>query len=87
MKPRTQQFAINRQSNEKVAKNILHYLCDELEIQYTPTNSIHYLLDAVQSKEYPQEIYSSSIDYIKPVRACITNLISKCIKLASERYK
>ena len=79
VKPRSQQFAINRQSNEKVAVNILHYLCDELEIKYTPTNSIHFLLDAVQSKEYPQEVYSCSTDYIKPVRKCITNLIDKCI--------
>ena len=79
VKPRTQQFAINRASNEKVAVNILHYLCDELEIKYTPTNSIHFLLDAVQSKEYPQEVYSCSTDYIKPVRKCIVNLIDKCI--------
>jgi len=85
-KPRDLQYAINRSANEKVAVNILHFLCDELEISYTPTNSIHYLIDQIQSKEYPEEIYSNSLDYIKPIRKCVNNLITRCIERGSSGH-
>ena len=75
--PRVRYFDIPRNRNEKAAKDLLSYVCHELDIKHTPTNSVNYLVEkinCVKEKETPQ---IDNTDYIRPIRPCVQNLINK----------
>jgi len=75
--PRVRYFDIPRNRNEKAAKDLLSYVCHELDIKHTPTNSVNYLVEKinrVKEKETPQ---IDNTDYIRPIRPCVQNLINK----------
>jgi|TARA_R100001530_G_scaffold136366_2_gene116759 hypothetical protein len=64
--------------NDMASIDLLHYVCQNMDIDYTPTNSIEYLLNEINKRE--GLISKTQIDlanYLKPPRKCVVNLIDK----------
>ena len=80
--PRNNVFNIDRMKNDRAAKGLLHFVCDALEIKYTPTNSINYLLDIINENDGSLDKYKPQKGggYVYPVRPCINQAIQKAIE-------
>lgn len=73
-------FEIDRAENEMAAKGLLQYVCNALHIRFQPTNSIPYLLEAINGTDktmISQDFKNNG--YIYPVRPCIKSIIEKAI--------
>jgi len=77
--PRVRFFDIPRDKNEMAAKDILSYVCHELDIKHTPTNSVNYLVRKISEVEEKETIQVDNTDFIRPVRTCVQQLINKSI--------
>ena len=77
--PRIRHFKIPRDKNERAAKDLLSYLCNELDIKHTPTNSIEYLVEKVGEVKERETSQIDNTDFIRPIRACVQRLIEKSI--------
>ena len=79
--PRSRSFNIDREKNEGAAKGLLQYVCNALDIKFTTTNSISYLLDVINESDesyinYPKK----TTGYVYPVRLCIKKAIQRGIE-------
>ena len=77
--PRVRYFDIPRDRNEKAAKDLLSYVCYELDIKHTPTNSVNYLVEKINQVEEKEIVQIDNTDFIRPIRACVQKLINKSI--------
>lgn len=75
--PRVRYFEIPRDKNERAAKDLLSYVCYELDIKHTPTNSVDYLMQKINEVEEVETPQIDNTDYIRPIRPCVQKLISK----------
>ena len=67
--------------NDMASIELLHYVCKDMDIPYTPTNSVEYLLNEINKRE--GLVSKTQIDlanYLKPPRKCVVNLIDKNMK-------
>ena len=63
------------------SKDFLFFICNELSISYTPTNSINYLLDKINETEGLIMGATNNLAlYRLSPRECVLNLIEKCIQ-------
>ena len=77
--PRVRYFEIPRDKNERAAKDLLSYVCYELDIKHTPTNSVDYLMQKINEVEEVETPQIDNTDYIRPIRPCVQKLINKSI--------
>jgi hypothetical protein len=61
------------------SKDFLFFICDELGISYTPTNSINYLLDKINETDTIVDYTQTLALYRMSPRECVLKLIDKCI--------
>ena len=66
--------------NTQAAKDFLHFICDKLDINYTPTNSMDYLIDSINRKGFDNPQIDIKLDYIIPPRDCILQMINEGIE-------
>jgi hypothetical protein len=76
--PRTEKFESNK--SKKAFRHFVEYMCDELDIQHTVSQSIAYLLDKINDNISPTKHSSIKNDYIMPPRKCIIELIEHNIE-------
>jgi len=69
-----------RPSNTQAAKDFVYFVCDKLNISYTPTNSLDYLITSIKGEEYDNPRGDVKLDYIIPPRDCILELINEGIE-------
>ena len=77
--PRIKSFEIPRNRNELAAKDLLRYVCVELDIKHTPTNSVEFLVNKINEIEEKETIQIDNTDFIRPIRNCVNKLIEKSI--------
>jgi len=78
--PRTRQFDIDKIKNEKCGRDFLYYVCSKMGIEYTPTNSVSYLLSEINKNTYDRGAATPDALFIKPVRPCVNSLIREKIE-------
>ena len=62
------------------SKDFLFFICDQMGIRYTPTNSIQYLLDRLNETESMPTFTDGPAMYRLSPRECVLNMIDFCIK-------
>ena len=77
--PRKRQFDIDKSKNEKCGRDFLHYVCSKMGVEYTPTNSVSYLLSEINKNTYERDATPDAL-FVKPVRPCVNALMRKCIE-------
>ena len=77
--PRIHTFDIPRNKNERAAKDLLTYVCFELEIKHTPANSRDFLTEQINKVERVEVQQIDNTDFVRPVRPCVEKLIDKSI--------
>jgi len=70
----------SRNDNLQAAKDFVHFICDKLEIVYTPTNSISHMIDLIDGSGYSKSNINVKLDYIIPPRDCVLQLINEGIE-------
>ena len=78
MGPRKEDIESNK--SKKAFRHFVEYMCDELDIQHTVSQSIAYLLDKINDNISPTKHSSIKNDYIMPPRKCIIELIEHNIE-------
>jgi len=82
MYPRVRIFEYPGEHNIQASKEFLFFICDKIEVPYTPTNSIPYLLTQIHKAGKFDNGYDENIGTVNylPVRECIYKLIEESIK-------
>lgn len=70
----------SRTNNLQAARDFVCFVCDKLNISYTPTNSLDHLLTLINGEEYNNPRGDFKLDYIIPPRNCILELINSGIE-------
>ena len=69
-----------RENNLQAAKDFIFFVCEKLDINYTPTNSVSHLIDMINGQSYNSPNSDVKLDYIIPPRDCILQLINSGIE-------
>ncbi len=70
----------SRTDNLQAAKDFIHFVCEKLDVGYTPTNSVSHLIETINGRGYTQSHTDVKLDYIIPPRDCILQLINEGIE-------
>lgn len=61
------------------SKDFLFFICEQMGIAYTPTNSINYLLDKINQTDAMPSFTDGPAMYRVSPRECVLQMIEKCI--------